>query len=323
MRRVLTLALALLVLGVAVPGAWAQPAAPIPQVTITGFVDTITSWSSNLQDNLPYRTGDKEWYARNRGRFDIIGQLGTAKAVFGFEIDSVWGTTSIGGQDNNRAAGGVGAQHSERPARSTSTPTPGLSRDQVALHEFPGPDDAVPDDRAGQRPAIAAQYKLAPTPTATSQREHRHNFTPNVKAHFTYVAIEENLTGGRRALGFGRGDDWAVIASVEVTPIKGLDIRPLYSFVQLNGSTSGSVRSSVGGIGGPPAFTRSAVVATPGLGLYENRHTVGVDARWRWGAFSLDPTAFYQFGIATRTTRSGLRSTRTPARPTSARSSST
>jgi hypothetical protein len=30
--------------------------------------------------------------------------------------------------------------------------------------------------------------------------------------------------------------------------------------------------------------------------MYESRHTVGVDARWRWGAFSLDPTAFYQFG---------------------------
>src|SRR5205807_2190920 len=28
----------------------------------------------------------------------------------------------------------------------------------------------------------------------------------------------------------------------------------------------------------------------------ENRHTVGVDARWRFGAFTLDPTVMYQFG---------------------------
>jgi hypothetical protein len=28
----------------------------------------------------------------------------------------------------------------------------------------------------------------------------------------------------------------------------------------------------------------------------EDRYTVGIDARWRFGAFSLDPTAFYQFG---------------------------
>src|SRR6202008_4065811 len=34
----------------------------------------------------------------------------------------------------------------------------------------------------------------------------------------------------------------------------------------------------------------------PGLGLVENRHTVGLEARWRWGAWSLDPSLFYQFG---------------------------
>src|SRR4029453_3558778 len=28
----------------------------------------------------------------------------------------------------------------------------------------------------------------------------------------------------------------------------------------------------------------------------EWRHTVGLDARWRAGAFSLEPTLFYQFG---------------------------
>ena len=84
MTRVLSLALiALAVLGSATPGVWAQPAAPVPQVTITGFIDTVTSWNKNLDDSLVFRDGERAWYARNRGRFDVIGQLGQARAVLG------------------------------------------------------------------------------------------------------------------------------------------------------------------------------------------------------------------------------------------------
>jgi hypothetical protein len=299
MRRVLALALAVAVLGVAVPGAWAQPAAPTPQVTITGFIDTITSWSKNLQDNLAFRTGDTEWYARNRGRFDIIGQLGTAKAVFGFEIDSAWGTTAIGGQDNNLAAGGVGAQRSgTTSAFDLNTDTQGSIETKWLYTEFQVPMMPFPTIvRVGAQP-FAVQYKLAAYANGDFPGVNIDmNFTPNVKAHFTYVALEENLTGSRRSLGFGRGDDWAVIASVEVTPIKGLDIRPIYSFASITGSTTGNQpRNPVGGIGGTPAFTRSAIGGVGGLGMYESRHTIGVDARWRMGPFSLDPTLFYQFG---------------------------
>ena len=298
MRRVLALALAVAVLGVAVPGAWAQPAAPTPQVTITGFIDTITAWSKNLQDNLAHRTGDSEWYARNRGRFDIIGQLGTAKAVFGFEIDSAWGTTAVGGQDNNLAAGGVGAQRSgATSAFDLNTDTQGSIETKWLYTEFQVPMMPFPTIvRVGAQP-FATQYKLAALANGDFAGVNIDmNFTPNVRSHFTYVALEENLTGSRRSLGFGRGDDWAVIASVEVTPIKGLDIRPIYSFASITGSSNAQTRPNVGGIGGVPAFTRSAIGGVGGLGMYESRHTVGVDARWRFGAFSLDPTFFYQFG---------------------------
>ena len=300
MRRVLTLALALAVLGVAVPGAWAQPAAPTPQVTITGFVDTVSTWSKNLQDNRFDRTGDTQWDTRNRGRFDIIGQLGTAKAVFGFEIDEAWGTTALNGLDNNLSSGGTGAQRAAtNGAFDINTDTQGTVEVKWLYTEFQVPMMPFPTIvRVGAQP-FATQYKLAALANGDFAGVNIDmNFTPNVKAHFTYAQIEENLTGSRRALGFGRGDDWAIIASVEVTPIKGLDIRPIYSFTQLVGSTSSSTRASVGGIGGPPSFNRSAIggAAGPGLGLYENRHTIGVDARWRWGAFSLDPTFFYQFG---------------------------
>ena len=303
MRRILVLALALAVLGVAVPGAWAQPAAPTPQVTITGFVDTVGAWSRNLQDNRFDRTGDSEWYARNRGRFDIVGQLGTAKAVFGFEIDSAWGTTSVGGQDNNLAAGGVGAQRSgSTSAFDLNTDTQGSIETKWLYTEFQLPMVPFPTIvRVGAQP-FATQYKLAAFANGDFAGVNIDmNFTPNVKAHVTYAQVEENLTGTRRNLGFGRGDDWAVIASVEVTPFKGLDIRPLYSYFEAMGSTSASARNTVGGA----TFNRAAIGGVAGLGLQEARHTIGVDTRWRFGPFSLDPTFFFQFGTSERDNNSG------------------
>ena len=300
MTRVLSLVLvALAVFGVGVPASAQPVVAPTPRVTITGFIDTVTSWSKNLNDSLVYRTGEREWYARNRGRVDVIGQLGTAKFVMGLEIDSVWGTTAVGGQDNNLAAGGAGAgQHNgATSAFDLNTDTQGSIEMKWLYTEFALPFMPFPTIiRMGAQP-FAAQYKQAAYANGDFAGVNvDFNFTPNLKGHFTYVAVEENLTGSRRSIGFGRGDDWAVIASVEVTPIKGLDIRPLYSFFSATGSTAGSSRNAVGGIGGTPGFTRSAIGGVGGLGLYEDRHTIGVDTRWRFGPFSVDPTFFYQFG---------------------------
>ena len=299
MRRTLSLVLvAFAVLGVGVPGAWAQATAPTPQVTINGFLDTITAWSKNLQDNLLGRTGDSEWYARNRGRVDIVGQLGSAKFVMGLEIDSAWGLTALTGQDNNLAAQPAGAQRSgATSAFDLNTDTQGSIEMKWLYTEFPIPMMPFPTIIRMGAQSFSTQYKLAAYANGDFAGVNLDmNFTPNVKAHFTYVQLEENLTGSRRSIGFGRGDDWAIVASVEVTPMKGLDIRPLFGFTQLVASGPAQTRQPVGGIGGPPSFTRSAIGGVPGLGMYENRYTIGVDTRWRWGAFSLDPTFFYQFG---------------------------
>lgn len=302
MRRVLSLALiAVVTLGVSVP-AFAQPAAPVPAVTITGFLDTITSWSKNLQDSLVTHTGDKEWYARNRGRVDVIGQLGTAKFVMGLEVDSTWGTTAITGADNNLAGGGTGAQRfGTTSAFDMNTDTQGSIEMKWLYTEFPLPFMPIPTIvRLGAQP-FATQYKLAAYANGDFPGVNIDmNFSPNVKWHLTYAGLEENLTGSRRGGGttFGRGDEFAIITSLEVTPIKGLDIRPLYSFFQAVGPTNGNSRIAAGQIGtaGGPTFTRGAIGGVGGLGEYEARHTIGIDARWRWGAFSLDPTFFYQFG---------------------------
>ena len=94
MKRMLVLTLiALALVALAAPMASAQPAAP--KVTINGLIDNVTSYSQNIAN---FNTGifnkqDRMWYGRTRGRFDIIGEVGKAKAVLGLELDEVYGLT--------------------------------------------------------------------------------------------------------------------------------------------------------------------------------------------------------------------------------------
>ena len=74
----------------------------------------------------------------------------------------------------------------------------------------------------------------------------------NVKLVGTYVAVEEMLVGRQQTTGTQpptstflgvnpfqlRGDDWALIFAPELTPIKGLDLKPLYSYFTASGTTS-------------------------------------------------------------------------------------
>ena len=111
MRKLLVVTLAVVALiGTMAPGVFAQPAAApaAPPLTfnINGFLDTVSSASWNLRDANFTRTGDQEWYARNRGRINIEGRAGNAVFVWGIEIDPTWGQTS--GTDNNLAGQVVG-----------------------------------------------------------------------------------------------------------------------------------------------------------------------------------------------------------------------
>jgi hypothetical protein len=66
----------------------------------------------------------------------------------------------------------------------------------------------------------------------------------------------------------------------------------MYSFFQAHGLTSGNSRQGRGGVDVTTAFSSAA---NPNK-LEENRHTIGVDATWTAGPFSLAPTVLYQFG---------------------------
>jgi hypothetical protein len=328
MRRTLVLAVAALaLLGVVTPHAYAQ--APAPTFKITGFIDTLTTYvnnTSNVDGDL--RRKDREWYGRNRGRFDVIGEYGKNKAVLGLELDFVFGQTGAANTNiaavGGGAAGGPGgsttfAQFGTDGSFGLNTDVRGIIEIKWLYTELDLPFMPVPTvARIGAQPfGAAANYKLAVYANGDFAGANVvSTITPNVKAVATFVNVEERVVG-RQCLGtdFGavscagvnrfqlRGDDWAFIVAPEITPFRGLDIKPMYSYFTASGTTSGNARQSRGGINATTWFQNAnTVTVAPNdnlswrKGINEDRHTVGLDARWRSGPFSLDPTVLYQFG---------------------------
>jgi hypothetical protein len=282
MRRVaIVVSVLVAAVAMAASGASAQP-----KVTITGLIDNVSSWTSNLsmEDLNPSRGTDDEWYARTRVRPDIIAEVGTTKFVLGIEIDYVWGQVGAG----DGSFGGGGPQRFGSTAGfDQNTDVAGIMEIKWAYTEF-----AVPLIPWATRMRIGAQpyqvmYKSGVLATGDFPGVHLSTqLTPMLRSHFTWTQIEEESTGPRD--GFIRGEDFAIFTSLEITPFKGLDIRPIFSYANYDGVTNGQSRRGRGGVG-----TGAAIYP---LGATEDRFTVGVDTRWRIGPFYVDPTVFYQFG---------------------------
>src|SRR5215475_8716489 len=348
--------------------AFAQAASPQPQFSITGFIDSVGTWTQNFSssDGNLNRNRDHQVYGRSRGRFDIVGQVGEAKGVFGFEIDAYWGqtgfsdTSSIGngepcfttGTVNSVTCGATGA--GAESSFDLNTDTQGSIQVKWLYTEFPLPLTPIPiTARLGAQPfATAATYKLAAYANGDFAGVNLYaTFTPQIRAQFTYVAIDENLLG-KGAFGpflnsttsggtlfnkcintagvvqgpgtctaQSRGDNWAIIVSPEITLMKSLDIKPMFSYLFINGLTSFSTRGGRGGVfagqGGPfaPMNLLNADGALgvggadgAGTGVHEHRYTIGVDARWRSGPWSVEPTLLYQFGTQAKWNPGGLSS---------------
>jgi hypothetical protein len=309
---VLMIALALVAL--AAPMAYAQ--APAPKVTINGLIDNVTSYSQNISNynGGVFNRKDSMWYYRTRGRFDIIGEVGKAKGVLGLELDHVFG--QAGSNDSTIVSAGAAGTTAVHTGFGTdgsfdiNTDSRGIIEVKWLYVEFPVPLIPIPTTaRLGAQPfGSLANYKLAvyatgdfPGVSITSQ------ITPNFKLVGTYVQVEENLAGTQTRTGLAsvpfttaalssqtRGDDFAYIIAPEITPFKGLDIKPMFSAFHAQGTTNGSARAGRGGLNTSTAYT----MPTGDLrgGINENRYTVGVDSRLRLGPFSLDPTVLYQFG---------------------------
>lgn len=93
---------------------------------------------------------------------------------------------------------------------------------------------------------------------------------------------------------FQRGDDYVLGLSLDVTPIKGFDVRPHYIYWTQKGVFNNTQNtplptSGVGGVNSGRAFGSDQAK--------RERHYAGLDARWRSGPFSFDPTFIYLWGI--------------------------
>ena len=208
MRRTLVLALAALaLLGVATTDAFAQaaaaaPAAPIPTFKITGFIDELITYSNNTSNfDFDLHRKDYTFYGRTRGRFDIVGEYGKAKAVLGLELDEVYGQTGTGnsnistvqGGATTAATGAVNVFPGTDGSFSLNTDVRGVLEIKWLYTEFAVPYVPYPTlVRLGAQPfGAAASYKLAAYANGDFAGVNVvTTISRNLKLVATYVAVE-------------------------------------------------------------------------------------------------------------------------------------
>jgi hypothetical protein len=327
MKRFLVPSLsAVLVLALVAPVAFAQ--APTPKVTINGLFDQVTSMGRNFYDGNLAHSGDREWYARTRFRPDFTFEVGRVKAVLGLEIDLMYGQggPNDGGFPGNASgvAGGavtVGAGNATTGCKNNSngcldlnTDVGGMLEVKWIYTEFPltGKDSIMPFipvetmARAGGQPwGSLANYKVFYANGDFAGVSATTRFAPNLVTKIAFVVVEDQLAGGNRAAAntrTSRGEDYAVTVSPEITPFKGFDIKPLFSYFHADGLTNAGSRHNVVNrrfVGGGAANSAAANGGGAPAGdstNQEDRYTIGLDMRWRSGPFSFDPTIAYQWG---------------------------
>src|SRR5437867_8920639 len=259
MRRFLVQALFTgVVLAMLAPPVVAQP--PAPRVTITGLFGQATSAGRNFYDGDLTRTSDREWYARTRFRPDFTFEVGRVKAVLGLEIDLQYGQAGAndGGFPGNTSGTNSGCKVNVNGCYDLNGDVGGMIEIKWIYTEFPltGKDSLLPFipvetmARAGGQPFdTLAQYKLAQYANGDFAGVSAiTTFAPNIKTNLAWVMLEDQLAGSNRLVGAAkltRGEDTALIFSPEITPFKGLDLKPLYSWFHADGLTSGTARRNL------------------------------------------------------------------------------
>jgi hypothetical protein len=324
MRRTLAaVAAAVAIFGLAAPLVFAQAPAPsplTPKVTIVGLFDQIISANKNVYDGNFALSQDAEWYGRTRFRPDFEFAVGRVKAVLGLEIDLQWGGCGLtGGSGSKDTAGANGCHTGTSGGSALNTDVPGVLEVKWLYTEFPltGKDSLLPFipvetvARAGLQPfASIANYKTAYANGDFAGVSSVTTFTPAIRLNLGYVQSEEQTANVRSpvlpgaqcttaGVNCSRGEDYALIGSLDITPFKGLDIKPMFSWFHADSSTSTSSRRVVNDVsfaGGNSNSGPGTGTTLPTNAFQEQRYTVGFDARWRFGPFALDPTFYYQFG---------------------------
>ena len=320
MRRcLLTAVFTFVILAMLAPAVFAQTPPPEPKVTITGTFDQLTTAGRNFYDGNYTRDNDREWYARTRFRPDFEFAVGRTRAVLGIELDLMYGQggANDGGFPGNNSGqpGGFagGTKSATGGALDLNTDVAGLFEIKWIYTEFDltGKDSLLPFipfltvARAGGQPfGTIANYKIYYANGDFAGLDLYSTFTPDIKNHFAFVVVEDQLAGGNRSTATtrtSRGEDYAFIISPEITPFKGLDLKPMFSWFHADGLTAGAARrtaANVRTVGGNIAGAAAVGGGAPAGDStnQEDRYTVGLDARLRIGPFGLDPTVSYQWG---------------------------
>jgi hypothetical protein len=114
-------------------------------------------------------------------------------------------------------------------------------------------------------------------------------FTDQMAAHLYYVQFEEDSAADfdRFPGGDKLGEDYATGMTLRLKPVAGLDLHIPFVYGHLHLPSDTMTSQSGPGFASPEYF---ANVAT------ESRYYVGLDARYRLGNFSIEPTFMYLFG---------------------------
>jgi len=264
---------------------------------MVGVFDQITSAGRNIYDGDFTRSSEREWYARTRFRPDFTFEVGRTKAVLGLEIDLQYGQAGAndGGFPGNVSGTTSGCKAGTNGCMDTNTDVGGMIEIKWLYTEFDltGKNSLLPFipvqtvARLGGQPfATLANYRFIYATGDFAGISAVTTWAQNLKTNVAFVMVEDEIAGSNRLArtsGNRRGNDFALILSPEITPLSGLDIKPLYSYFYVDGAIATGRRT---------VANQQGVVAP----THERRHTIGLDGRWRSGPFSLDPTVMFQFG---------------------------
>lgn len=316
MRRIVVVATAVVaLLGALSPPVSAQ--APAPKVTINGLIDTVTLGTKNGFDGNYAKTTDSTWHSRNRGVFTITGEVGKAKGVLALEIDLGWG--SLSQNESNNSAGGNTVTSSASVVGSAQNPfqsgamdlgidAAGIIEVKNMYVEFPVP--WVPFATVTRLGGQPTQVTMKPAVLFTTDYGGvwlSSTIAPWLKFNLTFAQVEEQSSGLRASATFTRGDDFVVAPSLDIEPMKGIKIRPIWLYFSAQGNTNASSRCRVQCAGLPSNGANATqnqitgVITAPAalLGNYrtsstEARHYFAVDAQTNFGPFYFDPTIIYE-----------------------------
>src|SRR5215471_5406838 len=267
MKRFLVMVGVLALVTLAAPAPVVLAQVPAPTVAITGLFDQVTSMGRNFYDGNYTRDGDHEWYARTRFRPDFEFAVGRTKAVLGIELDLMYGQGGSNdggfpGNNTGEVCGFRGGCHfGTGGGLDINTDVAGLFEIKWIYTEFDltGKDSLLPFipvqtvARAGGQPfATIANYKVYYANGDFAGLDLYTTFTPNIKNHIAWVDAEDTLAGGNRSASrvsstlpggaTTRGKDFAIIESLEFTPFKGLDLKPMFSWFHADGVTATTSR---------------------------------------------------------------------------------